>query len=156
MDHFHVFARQEGEAELRVLAADLTEAEVKRRIVRPYRRGTSIVHGGTIIPIASLRELRICKTSLPFDESHEAECVADAEEIALLNRSGDLTFVSPGPLRDNMAECFDNVTEQFLRGREPGDKGQASLFSSITNHPIISTVVGGLLLAAAVFYLGIK
>ena len=156
MHYFHVFVRQEGDANLRVLARDLEEQEITRQIVKPYRRGTSIVHGGKIIPIASLRELRICKTDAIFEQAYSAAHAAHSKEMDELNQGGGVFFVSAGPGYDDMAESFENVTDRFLRGKEPADAGRPSLFVSISNHPIVSTVVGGVVLAGLVFFLGWK
>jgi hypothetical protein len=156
MDHFHVFIRQEADATLRVLARDLTEEEIKSQVVKPYGRGTSIVHGGTIVPVASLRELRICKTGAPFEQAYSSEHADQSKRVDELNREGGVIFISPGPGYDDMADAFENVTDQFLRGKEPGDAGRPSLLVSISNHPIVSTVLGGVVLAGLVFYLGWK
>lgn len=156
MDHFHVFIRQEADATLRVLARDLAEEEIKRQVVKPYRRGTSIVHGGTIVPVASLRELRICKTSVPFEQAYSSEHADQSKRMDELNRDGGVIFISAGPGYDDMADAFENVTDRFLRGKEPGDAGAPSLLGAISNHPIVSTVVGGVVLAGLVFFLGWK
>lgn len=156
MDYFHVFVRQEGEAALRVVALDLTEDEIKRHIVKPYRRGASIVQGGKITPVASLRELRICMTSTVFEQAYSSEHAAQSKKIDELNRGGGVFFLSPGPGHDDMADSFENVTNLFLRGKGPGHAGRPHPLVAITNHPIVSTVVGGIVLAGLVFYLGWK
>lgn len=156
MNYFHVFVCQEGETALRAVALDLTEDELKRHIVKPYRRGTSIVKGGKITPVASLRELRICMTSTAFEQAYSAEHAVQSRRIDELNRDGAVFFLSPGPGHDDMADSFENVTDRFLRGKEPGNAGRPPLLVSITNHPIVSTVVGGVVLAGLVFYLGWK
>jgi hypothetical protein len=124
--------------------------------VKPYRRGTSIVHGGTIVPIKSLRELRICRTGAPFEQAYSSEHAAQAKRMDELNREGGVIFLSPGPGYDDMADSFENVTDRFLRGKEPGDAGRPTLLASVTSHPIVSTVLGGVVLAGLVFYLGWK
>ncbi len=156
MNYFHVFVCQEGQAALRVVAHDLTADELKRHIVKPYRRGTSIVRGGKITPIASLRELRICVTSSAFEQAYSFEHAAHSREMDELNRNSGVFFLSPGPGHDDMANSFENVTDQFLHGKEPGDASRPHFLVSITNHPIVSTVVGGVVLAALVFYLGFR
>ena len=156
MDYFHVFVCQEGEAALRVVAHDLSKDEIKRHIVKPYRRGTSIVQGGKIIPVSSLRELRICMTRTAFEEAYSYEHAVQSRKIDELNRGGNVFILSPGPGHDDMADSFENVTDRFLRDKEPGNAGRPPLLVSITNHPIVSTVVGGVVLAGLVFYLGWK
>lgn len=154
MNHFHVFVRQEGGTTLRVFVRDLAEEEVKHRIVRPYRRGTSIVHGGKIIPIESLRELRICMTNDTFEQAYSSEHAAHCRAMEELNRDSGVLVLSVGPGHDDMADSFEDVTDQFLRGKEPGDAGRPSLFAAITNHPVVSAVLGGVVLAGLTFYLG--
>ncbi len=156
MDYFHVFVRQEGETTLRVVALDLTEDEIKRQIVKPYCRGTSIVQGGKITPLASLRELRICMTSIAFEQAYSSEHAAQSRKMEELNRCGGVFYLSPGPGHDDMAYSFENVTNRFLRGKEPGNVGRPPLLVTIANHPIVSIVVGGIVLAGLVFYLGWK
>lgn len=156
MNYFHVFVCQEGETALRVVAHDLTADELKRHIVKPYRRGKSIVRGGKIIPVASLRELRICVTSTAFEQAYSFEHAAHSREMDELNRNSGVFFISPGPGHVDMANLFENVTDQFLHGKEPGDANRPPLLVSITNHPIVSTVVSGVVLAALVLYLGLK
>ncbi len=113
MDHFHVFIRQEADATLRVLARDLTEEEIKRQVVKPYRRGTAIVHGGTIVPVASLREVRVCKTGARFEEAYSSEHAAQSKRMDDLNREGGVIFISAGPGYDDMGDAFENVTLGF-------------------------------------------
>lgn len=156
MAYFHVFVREEGETSLRLLATDLPEDEIKRSIVQPYRRGRALVLGGTITPVAAIRELRICMTPLAFEQAYSAEHSAWSREMESFNREGDVVVLSAGPGYEDMADSFDNVTDRFLRGKGPGDAGARSLFAAFSNHPIVSTVVGGVLLAGAVFYLGWK
>ena len=156
MDYFHVFVRKEGETALRVVALDLAEDEIKRHIVKPYCRGTSIVQGGKITPVASLGELRICMTSTAFEQAYSSEHAAQSKKIDELNRGGGVFFLSPGPGHDDMADSFENVTSRFLGVKEPGQAGRPHPLIAITNHPIISTVVGGIVLAGLAFYLGWK
>lgn len=156
MHYFHVFVCQEGEAALRVVALDLTEDEIKRHIVNPYRRGTSIVQNGKIISVASLRELRICMTSTAFEQAYSSEHAVQSRKIDELNRGGDVFFISPGPGYDDMADSFENVTDTFLRVKEPGNASHPPLLVSFINHPIVSTVVGGVVLSGLAFYLGWK
>lgn len=156
MSWFHVFVRQEGDAALRLLASDLAEEDVRRQIVKPYRRGTSLVHGGTIIPVASLRGMTICKTELTFQEAYSAAHAEHSKQMEEINRGGGVYFISAGPGHDDMAEVFPIVTDHFLRGKEPGDAARPSVLLAITNHPVVSTVVGGVVLAGAVYFLGWK
>jgi len=156
MNHFHVFVRQEGETALRLVALDLTEDEIKRHIVKPYRRGTSIVQGGTITPVASLRELRICVTSTAFEQAYSSEHAAHSRKMDELNRDSNVFILSMGPGHDDMANTFENVSDRFLCGKEPGNASRPPRFVSITSHPIISTVVGGVVLAGVVVCLGWK
>ncbi|MES2938690.1 MAG: hypothetical protein V4864_13470 [Pseudomonadota bacterium] len=156
MDYFHVFVRQEGDADLRLLASDLAKEEIERRIGKPYRRGTAIVQGGTIIPVASLRAIRICRTDATFEQAYSSEHAVQSKQLEELNRNGGVYFASVGPGHDDMAESFEDVTEKFLRGKEPGNARTPSLLVSLVNHPIVSTVLGGIVLAGLVYYLGWK
>lgn len=149
MDHFHVFVRQDANTMLRVFAVDLTEDEVKHRIVGPYRRGKSLVQSGTIIPVASLRELRICRNRIAFESAYMAEHAAHSEAIEALNQGDGMYFLRAGPSHDDMAESFENVTNQFLQGKEPGDGGWLSALASIANHTLVSTVLGDIVPCSA-------
>lgn len=124
MDYFHVFVRQEAETTLRVVALDLTEDEMKRQIVKPYCRGTSIVQGGKIISLPAIRELRICVTRTAFKQAYSSEHAAQSREMKELNRCGGVFFLSPGPGHDDMADSFEDVTNRFLHGKEPGNAGR--------------------------------
>lgn len=95
-------------------------------------------------------------TSTAFEQAYSSEHAVQFRKMDELNRGGDVFFISPGPGHDDMADSFENVTDRFLRGKEPGNASRPPLLVSITNHPIVSTVVGGVALAGLAFYLGWK
>gem|GEM_PF-3416656 len=95
-------------------------------------------------------------TSTAFEQAYSSEHAAQSKKIDELNRGGGVFFLSPGPGHDDMADSFENVTNLFLRGKGPGHAGRPHPLVAITNHPIVSTVVGGIVLAGLVFYLGWK
>ncbi len=95
-------------------------------------------------------------TSTAFEQAYSSEHAAHSRKIDELNLGSDVILLSPGPGHNDMADSFENVTDRFLRGKEPGNAARPPFLVSITNHPIVSTVVGGGLLAGLLFYLGWK
>jgi hypothetical protein len=154
--YFHVFVR-EGDAARRLFLKDLTADAVVRRIVKPYRSGGSLVAGGEIVPVASLRELRIIESGDPFDRAFAVACQQFLRRQEELNAGGGLVFISPGAQDEDMANEWPNVTDRFLNGHEPGADNRPGLIEKVSANPLLSALIAAVGAALVLMYVfGIK
>lgn len=158
MSYFHVFIQQESDSALRCFLTDLKAQDVARRIAKPYSSGGSLVNGGQIVPVLSLRRVEICATDADFETSYSETHAQHARRIDALNSGGGAFFLSPGPGHDDMADEWTNVTNRFLKGRGPGGDGGfvQKVLVNPTVSAVIETVLGGLILAVLVWHFNLK
>lgn len=157
MARYHVFLRREGEGSPHLWLRDLSADEVRRRLVKPYLKGGTLVDGGVIIPVNTLRQVRIARTDTSFDEAYSASFDEHSRRMEELNRGGEgVYFLSAGPGHDDMVDEWPDATEEFLNGKPPGTGAKPGWLQAITNNRFLSSLVVGLILAAVYWYFGLR
>lgn len=143
MPYYHVLTTTTTEpAKLRCIATDLSQCTLKKTIIRPYKRGKSILVEGRIYPASELRSIEVIQTK------HDAELTLDAatyETNQELTKMGMTTFSGYGI--DDIAEHGEKVTHKFISA-PPGDGGVLRMFQRMLGHPLVAAiftaVLGGL------------
>jgi hypothetical protein len=160
ISYFHVFIQQDSDDKLRCFLKDLVPDAVRTRVVKPYKKGRSLVNGGQIVPVGSLRQLQVFRTDCDFEASYKKAHAEHRKQMEDLNREGGLYFLSAGPGHDDMSDEWPNVTEEFLRGCAPGIDVEPSFVQKLSHDPTVSAtvaaVVGGLILAVVLIYFNLK
>ena len=80
---------------------------------------------------------------------------AEIDEFNRSSRSLVLIDIGRGYAPEDITEAGEDVTSSFITG-PPGHGDKLAVLAAIRNNPTISAIVGGLILAGLVFFLGWK
>ncbi|OGT90775.1 MAG: hypothetical protein A2286_01535 [Gammaproteobacteria bacterium RIFOXYA12_FULL_61_12] len=142
--------------EMRQVFADLAESDLKQKLLRPYRQGTSLISGNEIVPVSQIRKIHVVRTART-DEVERAELhTKSVREIDQFNRDSDsVVLISAGSGYDpqDILEAGEDVTAKYISGHPGADSGPSALVRLISN-PWLVTVAGGLVVAYLIWKFG--
>ena len=145
-----------GPLGLRQVLVDLSEEDLGARLLVPYRRGTGMVCGNEIVPTLQIRRIYVVRTARPNQIERDLLRERSVQEIRAVNGpSENLTLVTSGGGYDpeDIFEVGEDVTAKYISS-PAGSGSPPSLIETAINHPWTVTVVGGLVLVIAVWWLG--
>jgi hypothetical protein len=158
MPYYHVLLRFDDAPERdRCVFSDLSESDLKARFVTPYKRGKNFLSESEVIEVSRIRKTTIICTNDPSESELKGIQEKSRKEIDEINRtSSSVFFVSAGPGYDpeDVAEAGVDVTATFITG-PPGEGDRLALVTAIINHPWISAIGTGLIVAALAWLLGL-
>ena len=134
---------------------DLSEQDLRKLFVEPYKKGQSILVNGKVVATADIRSVLIIRTAREKSAERDALNRQHLERIDRMNRESDsVVILSPGHgyEPEDIAEAGEDVTAEFIKG-PPGYASNGWLKSAIHN-PWVVTLGGGLILAGAIAWLG--
>jgi hypothetical protein len=156
MSYYHVTIQTKNSENWICIFKDLSEADLKKNFLKPYKLGNSIYSNGNILSPTEIIQIIINKT----DNKHEDELKAVQDEsyreVVDYNRRNPHTLlVSAGRGHNDyeINECGDNVTDKFISSG-PGHGTPLTIFSEFIKHPWVVRIVGGLILIAVTALLG--
>lgn len=124
MTYHHVIAKVGSGDKFRCLFSDISAADLRKKFILPYERGTGFFCGSDLISPAEIRSLKIVRTNNP-DEVERAEINrADQARIDEFNRtSGGLTIIGfgGGYEPEDIEGAGEDVTHVLIKG-PPGFK----------------------------------
>jgi hypothetical protein len=152
--HVVVTLRGEGKKPPRFLFGDLDEAGLKRKFLKPYRRGESIVVGNDLVPLPEVRTVKIVETDEPREvcltqlQKQSSEAIdrfnAHARETGAV-----LISIGSGWADEDIVEAGEDVTDRYIKSG-PGSE-QNALLSYVWNKwgiAIICGIIGSAIVAA--------
>ena len=152
MSYFHALFSQASEPDsFRCIVHDLSETDLKKVVVRPYRNGRPILVGSRVYPVQELRGLKIVKTEEPADVALSKAIEEFNRDVHRMNNdpsSGVFFMPSPGYTLDNLDEVGTDVTSSFVTGA-PGEGGPLKILNVVANHPWV-VGIGTAVVAAAI------
>lgn len=157
MVYYHVLLSfQESPNKVRCIFSDLTEKELRTRFLVPYRSGKSFLSGNEVIEASRIKKVTVLKTNRA--SAVELKEIQDKswKEVQEFNRSSDsVVLVSPGRGYDaeDIIEAGEDVTTLFISG-PPGHGGGWTVVSAVMNHPWVSAIGTGLVVAALAYWFG--
>lgn len=131
-----------------LLFRDLSEKELHRKFLRPYRHGKSIVKNNQVIDLSKVTSVRVIKTSVNLDAALEQLQKNSSERIDRLNRaSTSIELFSPGRgwKDEHITECGEEITGKYI-SEPPGQGTLLTLAGAILKNPWAVRVGGGLIL----------
>lgn len=132
----------------RLIFSDLSEADLKRRFVKPYNRGRSILIGGETINLMDVSAVQIVRTSDPKDSVLRRLADEQAERDRR-NSNSWVIFAGAAPDDADIGSGGDDVTGEYI-SQPPGNKNGLGIMVRLAlEHPIIAGLVV-LLIAALV------
>jgi len=158
MSYLHVTVQKKNTDNWICIFTDLSSADLKKKLVKPYRLGKPIYYDGNILSPNEISKIRINGTEKPHEEelkSVQEESFREAEKINRLN--SDVTLVSLGHGYNDyeINECGTDVTSKYITDG-PGTGTLNTAAAEFIKHPWVVRVVGGLIFLAIAAYLGLK
>lgn len=159
MSHFHVLLTFEDAPDKpRCIFIDLSEKELKDRFLRPYRSGRSFLCDNEVMEPKRIRSVRIIRTDLKSADELKTIQEKSWKEIEEFNRdSSSVVLISAGRGYDaeDIVEAGSDVTSSYVSG-PPGSGDYWRPIATILNHPWISAIGTGIVVAAIVAWLGLN
>ena len=154
---YHVLiADGEKPDELREVFKDRDEKELKRMVVNPYKKGTSLICGNEIIPVLQIKKIHIVQTAQCNKAEREAMNNTSVKTIEKLNSMGFACIcVGAGykPQDILKAPGAKDVTSRYITA-PPGAAAGFLHFAGLVNNPWVVSVGAGLVVAYLVWKFG--
>ncbi len=119
MAYHHVVAKVGQNDKFRVLFADLSLADLKKRFIVPYERGISFFSGNDLVAPTDLRSVQVVQTECTEQEERERINNESLAQIDKINReSNGAVFISTGSGYDpeDIAEAGEDITHSVIKG----------------------------------------
>lgn len=156
MTYYHVLIElQDDPKKVRCIFSDLTSKALESKFLKPYRRGQRMLVGTEVVDTMAITSTRIVETNRTSDIELREIQERSRNEIDEFNRSSDsvvLISTGRGHVLEDIEEAGANVTTRFIK--TPPGQGQSDLFARILSHPWVVAVVGGIIVAGIVAWLG--
>lgn len=156
MPYYHVLLTlQSAPDHRRAVFLDLSEQELKEKFVAPYRKGKSFLAGNEIIDSGQIKTVTICSTNRLSAEELKTIQTKSWAEVDEFNRSqNSVTLISVGRGYDaeDLFEAGETVTSDHISG--PPGEGLWKLAATVMNHPWVSAITTGLVVAALAAFFG--
>ena len=136
---YHVLiADGEKPDELREVFKDRDEKELKRMVVNPYKKGTSLICGNEIIPVLQIKKIYIVRT---------AQCNQDEREAMLSmvdrlswRKGSEFLNLDFGRKPEDILHAGEDVTSKYITA-PPG----SAFLKRLLSNPWVVAVGGGVL-----------
>jgi hypothetical protein len=156
MAYYHVMLTfQSAPDKVRCIFIDLTERDLRTRFLLPYSKGQRFLCGNEVVEPFTIKKVRLVKTARA--STAELKDIQDKHwrEVEEFNRNSPIVLMSVGPGHEveDIAEAGEDVTAQFISG-PPGQGKPWTVVSAVLNHPWVSAIGTGLVVAAVAYWLG--
>jgi hypothetical protein len=151
MPYYHVLLSLDASSEAeRCVFRDLDEGALKASFVSRYRAGKDVLSSGEIIPLASIRKVRIIATEHQMDAAlSELDARKEVDREELNRGAGGVVFLGGmGSSPNDIAEVGQNVTSQFIKD-VPGSPMRGGLVARVLENPWL-VAIGGTVVAAGI------
>lgn len=156
MTYYHVLLKlQEAPEIVRCVFSDLSAKELDDKFLKPYRRGQRTLAGAEVIDTMAIVSTRIVETNRLSDVELREIQQKSVREIEEFNRSSDsvvLISAGRGYHPEDIEEAGTDVTARFISF--PPGQGQANPLVKILSDTWVVTIVGGVLAAGIIAWLG--
>lgn len=150
-NQFHVFVRSKSEQEDRELLCDLSEQDLRLKVVNSYKDGKDIYVGGRITRLADIAHITILRSEMSAKEMLNKMAADHQAEIERIKRDEGKNVIGSyrGSKSNELIGCelCANVTEQWL-GEAPGGGSDWTKIKKLFHNPWVVRIGGGGLLYA--------
>jgi hypothetical protein len=154
--YYHVIVKLNDAPDKRVcLFSDLSENQLKKQFVRPYKRGIPILADGNVINTMAIRTTTIKRTVKTSEEERKTIQEESARKIEKFNRESRRAFIlsfGHGYAPADIAEAGEDVSSRYIMGPPGGKSG--GIVQAAINHPWISAIATAVIAAGIVKALG--
>ena len=158
MSYLHVTVKKKGSDDWICIFTDLSDTQLRKKLVRPYRLGRAIYYDGNILSPSDISKIRVNETESPHEEELKSVQEESFRQVQEFNRSNSgVTLVSAGHGYNDyeINECGTDVTHKYIAGG-PGTGTLGTLVSDFIKHPWVVRIVGGLIFVAVAAFLGFR
>ena len=155
MAYHHVIAKVGQSEKFRVLFADLSLPDLKKRFIAPYERGTSFFSGNDLVAPSDLRSVQVVRTDRADQEERERINNESRARIDKINRESTwAVFISPGSGYDpeDIAEAGEDITHSVIKGPPGFRAGKWSTSAKVLAW--VASIVAVVVAAGVVKWLG--
>ena len=134
----------------------LSEKELNKLFLKPYQQGKNFLSDNEVLIVLEIKKVTIIKTERKSEVELKEIQEKSWREVEEFNRTSDsFTLIRPGRGYDSadIVEAGQDVTGKYILG-PPGQGSSLSIISGIINHPWISAIGTGLIVAALVGLFG--
>jgi len=157
MPYYHVLLSfQDEPTTVRCMFADLSEKALRTRFVVPYRRGKNFLSGSEVVEVSRIKTIKIVRTADTSDKELKSIQAKSKKEIDELNRNAESVVflgLGRGYNLEDITEAGEDVTTTFIVG-PPGHGDKWTVVATVLNHPWISAIGTGLIVAVMVWWFG--
>jgi hypothetical protein len=139
---------------MRCILSDLSATELRKKFVKPYRKGNSIFLDNVVLPLAQTKTVQIVRTRNTSEVERTVLRDKTRRQIDELNRtSPSVVLISAGRGHDpeDIAECGEDVTAEYILG--PPGHAASGFIAKVILHPWVLAIGTGLILAGLVTWL---
>ena len=154
MTYFHVVVERSGNSKPLFLFGDLSDKDLRRRFLRQYQLGKSVLKENRVIDLGHVVAVQIIRTTEPLEKALKRLQKESNEQIEHLNReSNGLVIISAGSgwVNEDIVHCGEDVTPQYVTA-PPGDGTPMTKIIAFLHSPWVLSIGGGLaLLVISIF-----
>lgn len=154
MSYYHVLVKFAGNPEaIECIYSDLSVSELNSLFLKPYGKGEKALSGAKVVDVMSITWTQIIQTERPSAAELNDIQEKSRKEIQELNRDSSVVFISIGRGYDpeDISEAGKDVTSVYVTS-PPG--GKQSVLAAVANHQWVVAIIGGLVVAGLVAWLG--
>ena len=154
--HHVLISANDKPDKFRCIFCDLSEKDLKRQFIGPYKKGKRILIDGEIIDLHAICRIRLIRTTDTSENELAKLQETSLREIQEFNaNSNSVVFISAGRGYDksDIVEMGQDVTKEFVTGA-PGSGGRLEKALSALNNPWLVRIGAGLFVAALAWWLG--
>jgi len=154
VSYYHVLVKFAGGSEPpECIFKDLTLAQLKKQFLRPYERGWKVLSGTRVFDVMAINWTQIVQTERPSELELREIREKSRKEIEDFNRDGSVVLISIGRgyADEDIVEAGKDVTTIYIKA-PPG--ATSNLISALLNHQWVVTLLGGVIVAGLVAWLG--
>ncbi len=158
MSFLHVTVKKKNSEDWICVFRDLSESNLRKKLVKPYRLGKSLYYEGSILPAEEISQIKINRTDRCLDEELkqvQEESMRRIREFNASSNSVGIISIGDGHNDYEINQCGDVVTDDYL-STGPGGGTFTSAISEFIRHPWVVRVFGGLLFLGLAIYLGLR
>ena len=138
MAYYHVLLSfHETSENPRCVLADLSEEELRKRFVTPYRRGKDVLCGNEVVDVSRISKVTIvCTADTSTNELKriQEKSRRETEEFNRTARGVKLVDLGRGHNLEDIGEAGVDVTSTYISG-PPGYGDTSSVVTAVVNHP---------------------
>lgn len=114
--NYHVFVRPKGDDTYRLIARDLSERDLKKHVVKPYKAGRDIFQMSAVTSPSEIGSLTIVRSMLTAEKELKRMSAEHQAKIEEENARHSIKIFSLGRGRDvlELREACEDVTASYI------------------------------------------